>query len=259
MKIKLNQIEFDVMPVASDLREAILSDPILMQGVRRDVFQWDHADQKGTILVPVTQTKAVPLPNGIAFFVPRIGAGDRIQKADAPSVKMATRFLEGVGGKSILEVMQALNKIVNLPQKTIPVESFAPLNAVASYIVSMNIDYAVVHLLNAARNLGAYFLVPGQVSFTYAVTGVADQTGLDALIATDPKMARIQPGFVIPPGTQANMMLRRLAMARRLTDLQTVLQGKTPDQLDLMDPRRLLAARLGVEWRVLAPQKKAVA
>jgi hypothetical protein len=258
MKIKLNKIEFDVLPVPSALREALLADEIITQGVSRDVWRWDQAAQTGHYLVQVTQQKAVPLGNGLSFFVPKAGTGV-IERADSPTTKMGQRFLEAVGGKSVVEVMQALNKIVNLPQRRPAFTTFAPLNPVASYTIRQNVDFAVVQLANAARNLSAYLFVPGQVLYQHSVTEVADQAAYDAVMEANPKLVDAQPGFVLPPGSQANMMIRRLAMLQRLTDLQIGMAGQQPIDLPMDDPRRALIARLGIEWRVLAPPKPGTA
>lgn len=254
MKIKLNKIEFDVLPVPSALRDVLLTDDVIMQGVHRDIWRWDHAAQTGYFMVQVTQDRGVPLGNGISFFVPKSGNGG-LSRADGPTQTMGKRFLEAVGGKSTVEVLQALNKIVNLPSRRPALTPFAPLNPVASYTVSQQVDFAVVQLANAARNLSAYLFVPGQVLFRHGVTDIPDQAAYDAVMEANPKLADAQPGFVLPPGTQANMMIRRLAMLQRLTDLQVGMAGKQPIDLAVDDPRRALIARLGVEWRVLAPKK----
>lgn len=219
MKISLNKIEFDVLPVEGNLREVLLADEIISQAVQRDVWNWDQPSGEAKTLVATTKDRAVPLANGICFFVAKPGANGVIQKAEAPTQKMSARFLEALGAKSVLDVMQALNRIVNLPQKSIPVEAFAWVRPVASFKIVMHVEYAVVELSNAARNLSAYFFVPGQVSFSQDVTAITDQAGYDALIAEDPKRARTRPGFIVPASTRANGDLRRTALGQRIKEI----------------------------------------
>jgi hypothetical protein len=251
MKISLNKIEFDVVPVAEDMRAVVLSDPIMAQGVTRDVWHWDQPAGKGAVLVPLTRDRAVPLPNGMCFFVAKPGQNGAIQKAEAPTTRMSARFLEAVGSKSMVEVMQALNRIVNLPQKSIPVDNFAWLRPFASFKIVQHIDYAVVELAHAARNLSAYFIVPGQVYYSFQVTEMRDQAGYAAAVALDPRQAGNRPGFIVPATTKANDTLRRVALAQRITEIRTGLAGVHPNDLPMDDPRRGLIARLGVEWNAM--------
>jgi hypothetical protein len=251
MKISLNKIEFDVTPVGEDLRAMLLADPIIAQGVTRDVWHWDQPTLKGAVLVPLTRDRAVPLPNGICFFVSKPGANGVIQKAEVPTLKMSARFLEVLGGKSMIEVMQALNRIVNLPQKTIPVESFHWLRPYASFKVVQHIEYAVVELANTARNLSAFFLVPGQVYYSYQITEMVNRAGYDAAQALDPKQATNRPGFIVPASTKANDAIRRVALAQRINEIRQDLAGVHPNDLAAEDARRGLIARLGIEWNAL--------
>lgn len=255
MKLKLNQVEFDVQPVSGVLRDTLLADPILQQGVSRDVWRWDAATQTGTPLVAMTPQKGVPLPNGVSFYVAK--PGDQVQKAEGPSAKMALRVLEAVGTKSIADVMQALNRIVRLPQKTLPLKDFDKLSAVASHTMRIHVEYNVLHCVNAARNLGLYIFIPGQCSFTATIDAVPDQSAYDAALAENANLARIQPGFIIPPSTEANMMLRRMALAQRITEIQAGMGGMQPKDLPLDDPRRLIIARLSLEWQALNTPRKA--
>jgi hypothetical protein len=255
MKLKLNQVEFDVQPVPGPVRETLLADPILQQGVSRDVWRWDAATKTGTPLVAMTAKKGVPLPNGVSFYVAKPGAVD--QKAETPSAKMAKRVLEAVGAKSIVDVMQAVNRIARLPQKTLPLKEFEKLSAVASHTMRIHVDYSVLHAVNAARNLSLYLFIPGQCSFTAHIDAVPDQSAYDAAIAENAQLARTQPGFIIPPGTEANMMLRRMALAQRITEIQQGMGGMEPKDLPLDDPRRLVIARLSLEWQALNTPRKA--
>ena len=255
MKLTLNKVEFAIEPVPGPLREALLSDPILRQGVSREVWRRDAATRAGTPLVAVTPQNGVPLPNGVSFFVAKPGAAT--QKADGPSAKMAERVLEAVGAKSITDVMKAINRIVRLPQKTLPLKEFEALSAVASHTLRVHVDYSVLHAVNAARNLGFYLFLPGQCSFTARIDAVPDQTAYDKAAAENARLTRIQPGFIIPPGTEANMMLRRMALAQRITEIQQSLGGMNPANLPADDLRRLTIARLGLEWQALNTPRKA--
>lgn len=252
MKIKLNNIEFDVTPVPSALREVLLADEVIARGAWRDIWRWDHAAQGGEYMVQLTPQKGVPIGNGVSFFVARPGVEGPPRRADAPTEKMGRRFVEGVGAKSLVEVMQALTRVVGLPQRPAPLAQFAALNPVASYTLRQHVDFAVVQLSNAARNLSAYFFVPGQVIYRAHVTDVPDPAAHEAVIAAEPKLANLQPGFVLAPGTDANLALRRLAMLQRLADLKAGMGETQPGELPEDDPRRHLIARLGVEWRLLA-------
>jgi hypothetical protein len=261
MKISLNKIEFDVVPVSESLRAVVLADPIIAQGVTRDVWHWDRPAGKAAVLVPLTKDRAVPLPNGICFFVAKPGVNGLIQKAETPTLKMSARFLEVVGAKSMLDVMQALNRIVNLPQKTIPVDSFAWLRPHASFKIVQHIEYAVVELAQAARNLSAYFVVPGQVYYSFQVTEMVDQAGYAAQEALDPKQVTNRPGFIVPASTKANDAIRRVALAQRISEIRAGLAGVHPNDLAMDDPRRGLIARMGIEWNALtaAARKTATA
>jgi hypothetical protein len=255
MKLKLNQVEFDVQPVPGALRDTLLADPILQQGVGRDVWRWDAVTKTGTPLVAMTPQKGVPLPNGVSFYVPKPGAED--QKAEGPSARMAKRVLEAVGAKSIMDVMQAVNRVARLPQKTLPLKEFEKLSAVASHTLRVHVDYNVLHAVNAARNLGLYMFIPGQCSFTATIDAIPDQSAYDAALAETAHLARLQPGFIIPPSTEANMMLRRMALAQRITEIQQGMAGMEPKDLPLDDPRRLVIARLSLEWQALNTPRKA--
>jgi hypothetical protein len=256
MKLTLNKVDFDIQPVAAPLRDALLADPIIRQGVTREVWRWDAATRTGTPLVAMTAQKGVPLPNGVSFFVARPGSAT--QKADGPSAKMAERVLEAVGAKSITDVMQAVNRVVRLPQKTLPLKEFEKLSAVASHTLRIHVDYAVLYAANAARNLGLYIFIPGQCAFTARIDAVPDQAAYDAALAENAQLARLQPGFVIPPGTEANIMLRRMALAQRITEIQQSLGGTDIRDLPPGDLRRLTIARLSLEWQAInSPRKKA--
>ncbi len=256
MKITLGKIEFTVAPVASGLREALLGDPIMAQGVWRDVYRWDAAAQTGQVLVPASgKDAAVPLGNGLSFFVPRVGANGVVTKNDGASARMAARFLDAVGAKQILDVMTAINRLVNLPYKSLPLASFAPVNAAASYLVRMHVDYGIVQLRDAGRNLTAYLFLPGQVAFHHEITAITDAATYEALIADTPALAQPQPAFVVPPRTEANLAVRRIALGRRLEDMRPVIASLAGPDGKLADgPEARSFARLVGEWRALNPQ-----
>jgi hypothetical protein len=253
MKISLNKIEFDVLPVEGSLRDVLLADAIISQGVKRDIWLWDQPAGEAKTMVATTKDRSVPLANGICFFVAKPGSNGVIHKAEAPTQKMSARFLETVGAKTVLDVMQALNRIVNLPQKSIPAEAFAWLRPVASFKIVMHVEYAVVELANSARNLSAYFFVPGQVSFSQEVTEVTDQAGYEALVAEDPKRPTNRPGFIVPASTRANGEVRRIALGQRIKEIQGSLAGVHPNDLPMDDLRRGTITRLGLEWNALKP------
>ena len=105
MKIKLNGIEFDVAAVDARTREAILGDPVIARAVWRDVYVWDATAQEGKHTGPVTQTGAIPLANGISFYVPK---GDGPAKNESASKTSGERFLKALGVSSTLDVLKAM-------------------------------------------------------------------------------------------------------------------------------------------------------
>jgi hypothetical protein len=249
MKIKINTIDFEVTAVPAGLRAAILTDPIVVRGVWRDVWAWDAGAGEGKALTQMVQGNAVPLGNGINFFVPRAG-GPVNGRNEGPSRKMADRVLAAVGANSMNDLMTALNRIVHLPQKSLPLDMFAPLNPVASYKMRMYVDFAVLQLSHAGRNLSFYLLIPGQCAFHHEVTAITDQAGYDALIADKPQMKSLMPAFVVPPRTKANTGLRTLAVGQAITELQgAITAAGGPDKASDLQMARM--AQLATEWRVL--------
>lgn len=246
MQITLNKIAFDVRPVDGALRAALLADPAIARGVRRDVWEWDKAKGEGRFLAPVTETKGLPLPPGIAVFVQKPGTNSAgVQRADGPTAKMAERFLAAVGAKSFAQVMQGLARVTGIPQKKVPFEAFAALNPLGSYRLRLETDHAVVELASPARNLAVYAFVPGLVAFSH----VMDEAPEGA-----PASGSIRPGFVLPPLNQAAQTIRRMATAKRLTEMQADLGDAKPNDLVPGDPRRDVIARLAAEWKALAPK-----
>ncbi len=245
MQITLNKVPFDVRPVEAAVRTAVLSEPGIRQAMARAVWAWDREERRGRYLVPTTPDKALPLPLGLAAFVPKAGTpeGAALQKAEGPSAKMVERILAAVGAKKWESVMQAVARVTGVPQKKIPFDAFALLNDRSSYQIRMNTELQVVELANPGRNLSAYALLPGLVSFVAALPERIE--GLDL-----PQ----RPMFALPAATQAALTMRRLAVARRLNEMQAELGGARPADLEPTDPRRIEIAKLGAEWKALQPK-----
>lgn len=256
MKIKLGQIEFDVLPVTGAMRDAVLADPIIHQVVWRDVYKWDHASQEGKVLVPVAKSGAVPLPNGMVFFVPS-GSDDAITKNESASRTLSKRVLTAVGAKSITDVLSALHKILHMPQKILPLDVFEPLNQVASYLVRMHTEFTVVELRSASRNLGFHLIVPGRVAFHHELTA-KDDAGYQAVIAETPEVEAPQPLFLIPAHSQANRAVRTMALAQRIKEMQADLTARAEagEKVSDASAQRAFTAVVG-EWRLLTGQRKA--
>ncbi|EPX85203.1 hypothetical protein ruthe_01759, partial [Rubellimicrobium thermophilum DSM 16684] len=138
-------------------------------------------------------------------------------KAEAPTRKMAERFLAALGAKGLPEVMQALTRIIGLPQKTIPFEAFAGLGEEVSYSIRMDSDLAAVELAAPSRNLSVFLFLPALVVFAHDWAGEPPEGR--------PAAGSIRPGFIIPPPTQAAQAIRRLALAQRLQEVQAGLGG----------------------------------
>lgn len=253
MRIKINQIDFDVTPVGAQMRAALLSDPVIGQAILRNVWEWDAAAGSGRPLTPLLNNRAAVLPNGLSFFVAKAGPDGRIVKNEAPSAAMATRFLKVTGAKDLKELMGALNRIVELPQKILPLDVFAPLNATASYRLKMFTDFAVVQLQNAGRNLTAYLFLPAQVGFHAELGAIPDQAAHDA---AGVDMNKLRPGFIVPARAPAAQAMRRAALARQFEELQAEMQALGGPE-KATDLHRLRAARLAAEWKVIAPKQKA--
>lgn len=255
MQIKLNDIVFEVTPVITPLRAALLTDPVMMQGVWRDVYHWDATAQTGKVMTSTTVSGTVPLGNGITFFVPQAGV-DPLVKSESGSVRMAERFLESLKAKTITDVVRAFNSIVAMAQKSIPLANYAALNPVASYTIKMHVDFAAVALRNAGRNLTAYAFVPGQVAFHHEISAIVDEAGYASLPA--PPLAQIMPAFIIPPQNKANHAIRRMALAQRLQDMQPAMAALPQEgpQDPSTEALRRGYARLAAEWKALAEMGK---
>lgn len=246
MKIKLNGIEFDVTAVEGGLRDAILTDPVVVKAVWRDVYTWDAAAQEGKPTGPMTQTGAIPLANGISFYVPK---GDAYQKNESASRTSGERFLKALEVRSSIDVLKALARLLGMPQKTMPKE-FDPLKPVASFTLKMHVEHSVLRLRNASRNLQAYVLVPGQIGFHHEVTSIADQPGYDALIAEQPKLKSLTPMFLVPARSKANREMRATALMAQTKELAAQAEGKTAEELP--EALRMRIGRNQAELRMLA-------
>lgn len=242
MKIKLNGIEFEVLAVPGPVRAALLSDPAMAPAVTRDVYAWNREEGTGKALVQTTAKGSVPLPNGIGFFVPRTGAAGENGlpvKNEAASKKMGQRFVETVKAKSAMDIVKSLTSVVQQPQKSLPLKEFAPLNDKASYVIRMQVDFAVVQLRDASRNLGAYLMLPTLVAFAPAFReGEA--------VEDAPR-----PAWIVPAGTEANQAARRIAAAKRLEETQAVIKA-LPGGVEEASPlQRAAFARAVTEWKAL--------
>jgi hypothetical protein len=253
MRIKINQIDFEVTPVPGPVRLALLSDPVLMQAILRDIWEWDAVAKSGKALTPLFENRAAVLPNGLTFFVPRTDAEGRLVKAEAPSTSMAKRFLKATGAKSLNELMGAMNRVVELNRKTVPFEEFRPLNATASYRIRMYTDFSAVKIENAARNLAAYILLPAQVGFHAELGVIPDTAAHEAAVAAGVDVNAMRPGFIVPARAPATLGMRRAALAKAFDELQAelVAQGGPETSTPI---QKMRAARLATEWRALDPQ-----
>ena len=253
MQIKLNDIVFDVAPVPTNLRMVLLADPVIAQGVWRDVYRWDAVTQTGKVLVTTTPSGTAPLGNGINFFVAK--PGEALVKSESASARMAERFLEALKAKSLIDIVRAFNSIVNLAQKSLPLTNYVELNPFASYTIKMHVDFAAIALRNPGRNLTAYAFVPGQVAFHHEISAIADQAGYEALPA--PSMAQVMPAYIVPPQNNANHALRHMALAQRLGDMQPAIRALPEGPQDsATEGLRRSYARLAAEWKALTETAK---
>ncbi|ARO15586.1 hypothetical protein BVG79_02246 [Ketogulonicigenium robustum] len=251
MKIKLNAVEFDVLPVPRQLRAALLQQPSIRPGILREVYVHTRAEG-GKTIGPTSPQGGVMLPNGLSFFVPKAGSADAPEIAEGPSKKMSERFIEAVGARDMRELQDAVHRLFGASQRALPINDFAALNPVADWRLLMGTDFAVLQLVNAARNLSAFVIVPAQVGFVATVTEEGE--GLPEVMATKPGLLQNQPGFIIPPSTQPGESARRIALEQRVRELAAALDGRTPAELPADDPRQSESQRLSVEWAMLFPR-----
>ncbi|MBL4812480.1 MAG: hypothetical protein JKX69_09050 [Rhodobacteraceae bacterium] len=256
MKLKMGSVDFEISPVAGNMRGAILSDPGLASGIIRDVWSWNQPEGKAENVAELSQNGALPIPNGLAFFVAKKAGNGRLEKNDGPSRKMGDRFLEAVGAKNPNEVIIGVNKVLGISGTGLPLETFAALNDVASYKIQANTDYAVVQLRDAGRNLTAYLMMPGQIVFRHVLGDISDQAGYDALIKKSPELATAMPAYILHPRSKPGLDMRRIALVQRAAELQGLInhltgEGKDEDVLRL--PKAELT-RLSAEAKLLAPR-----
>lgn len=253
MQIRIGSIEFEVTPVAADLRAAVIADPIMTQALRREVWEWDAVAQKGKALVPVVQERVVTLPNGLSFFIPKASQDGEIVKNEAPSKKMAQRVQKATGAKDLRDLMGALNRVIDLPRLRLPLDVFRVLNATASYRLVLISDYAVVQLRSAARNLSANLLLPSQVGVHAEITAIPDPKAHEA---REIDMGALRPGFIVPANSSATQGIRRTALAKRLEELQAAIEAQGgPETVTQAQTRH--AAQLSAEWKALTPKPAA--
>lgn len=247
MQIKLGAVAFDVKPVNEALRNALLAEEGAANATWRDVWSWDHTAGAGKPLAQLTQSAAVPLPNGVAFFVAKKGADGTISRNKGPSDKMVERVCTAIGAKSVAEIQKALHGVLKMPQKKLPHDVYADVGKVASYTLKMHTGFSIVELANAGRNLSFYLFVPGQVAFHHEVT------------AHDGDLPEIkeQPTFIIPSYSKANLNIRLLALTRRIEEQRDAAKALAPAGESVEDDgkRRMIAATIA-EWRALAGQNE---
>lgn len=213
MKITIGGISFEVRSVAEGLRSALLADPAMAAGQAAIVWTWDRESRKGQARVPLSAKGSVPLPNGLAFFVPRTLSDGRVVRNEKPSQVMMKRFLDTVGAGSLPEVLKAIQVLMKLPQKSLPLAHYAPLNDLASYEILMKTEFNIVELVEPSRNLSVYLFVPGQVLFGHRVIGEASAEAKSAIEA--PPSA-----YLIPTWSKPNHHVRMIALTRRAKDLR---------------------------------------
>jgi len=180
-----------------------------------------------------------------------------MSKNETSSRTLSKRVLAAVGAKSVTEILQALHKILHMPQKILPLEPFAPLNGAASYMLKMHTEFTVVELKNASRNLSLHLIVPGRVAFHHELTA-KDDAAYTALIAQTPEAEAPQPVFLIPAHSKANRAVRTLALAERIKEMQADLTARAAAGESVTDAAAKAAFTAVVgEWRLLTGQRKA--
>jgi len=155
-----------------------------------------------------------------------------------------------VGAGSLAEVLKSIQTLLKLPQKSLPLAHFAPLNDLASYEILMRTEFSVVELVEPSRNLSAYLFVPGQVHFGHRLTGDPAPEAEGAIEAPP-------PAFLIPTWSKANHHIRMVALTRRAKDLQPRVEVMMAGEAE-KDPAVIRSfASVIAELRGLSPQSKA--
>lgn len=217
-KLRIGAVEFEVGPVPSATAEVVLKDPLIQPGVWRRVYSWDG--ETGRVRVRTTANGAVPLPNGVLFFMPRTAEGGAVIRDEEASANMGRRVVEATGAPDLEALMKAVSGTVQLPQKTVPLDRFEPLEPVVAFDIRQHLDYVPVRLRNKAEDLTLYLCLPNRVSYHHEITRVLDQAGFDALMADRPELRNLQPDFIVPARSRANAGLRRLGLEQRRNDLR---------------------------------------
>ncbi|SLN58535.1 hypothetical protein [Roseisalinus antarcticus] len=218
---RLGAATFEVQPVAAQTAEAVLRDDVIKQGIWRRVWSWNG--ETGTFRVASTAEGAVPLPNALVFFVPSVQPGGAVGRDPAASARMAKRFLSQTGAGDMTTLLRGVSKILHIPQKTLPLDDFAPLRPVVAFDINQHTDFAVLLLRDAARDLSGYLCLPSRVSYHHEITRVLDAEGLEALLAARPELRAPQPSFVVPARSDANRHLRRMALTQKEGELAEAL------------------------------------
>ncbi len=249
MRIRLNEIDFEVEGVTVAERAAILADPMVAPAMWREVFKWDHKTSTGEIATKgATDKGQIILPNGILFYLPKTGSA---AKAEGPSQAMAKRVLEALKAKSAVDLMRAVASVVQTPKMVLPREPYAPIEGAVSYALRMFTDFNVLRLRNAGRNLSFVVALPGQCIYRHEITD-RDEAAYDALLAETPELANIQPRFIIAPTSDANRNMRILALSTQLRELQETIKVKIAET-EKFEDRELTGAyhRALTEFQVL--------
>lgn len=250
MQIRVGKVEFNVTAVTSEMRAAVATDPTMTRALRRDVWEWDAEAKAGKFLEPVVRDRVVTLPNGLSFFVAKTDKDGNIVKNEAPSSRMAQRMLKATGAKDLRELMGALNRVIDLPRLRFPLDVFRPLQKTASFRLALVSDYAVVQLRASDRNLVANLLLPAQVGVHAEITAIPDEAAHEA---AGIDLGAMRPGFIVPAHSPATQGIRRMALAKRLEELQTTIAAQGGNET-ATDAQKNLAGQLSAEWKVLAPK-----
>lgn len=226
MRLKLNNIDFEIEGVSLAERAAVLGDPLVAPAIWREVFKWDHVRSTGEVMTKgATDKGQIILPNGILFYVTKSGSA---AKAEGPSQAMTKRVLEALGAKGTVDIMRAVANVVQIPKMMLPRKPYAPIEAAVSYSLRMYTEFNVLRLRNAARNLSFVVALPGQCIYHHEITA-KDDAAYDALIADKPELAKIQPRFILAPTSDANRNFRVLALTRQLGEMQTIIKSQLTD------------------------------
>ncbi|SHJ02499.1 hypothetical protein SAMN05444417_2561 [Wenxinia saemankumensis] len=253
MRLTINKIDFEIESVPADIRRAVEADPIVRQGLRREIFAWDREAGKGRMIARTVKDGAIPLGNALTFFVPRVGSDGTVSNNDKLAQKNAERFLAAVGARDVLGVLRPLARVLPLPRVGLPRERFRPFDKAVNYTVVMETEFATVRLREASRNLTAYLFVPAQVFFR-AEVAEEERPALQKLMEEKPSISNRRFGTILPEANAANRDIRRLATAQRIRDLQPAVtaarEAGTPPEPAVADA----FGRAVREWRMLVPQ-----